>query len=198
MARKKSKKRKGERKAPVGIIGGPCMEKGWQTPEQILAPTRVFYGGRIPFDAATIKSNPTKAKKFVTAADNDGLGSLGMKWPRRVWINPPYGNLMPIFLGKIGWEALMDVEIVAILPCSRWEQRYLQMALWNAGRGVSCCTIRKRVNFIRPTTGDAVNGNTYATMILGWNVAEEDQFVKAFSPLGACYRWHGLAPTPPE
>ncbi len=200
MARKKAKKkaRKKQRKAPVGTISGKCMEHGWKTPPKILIPSRVFYKGRIPFDGATTKDNPTKARKFVTAEDHDGLGSLGMKWPKRVWINPPFGWLMPIFLGKIGWEALMDVEIIAVLPASRSEQRYHQMAVYNAGRGVLSCTIRKRVNFIRPDTGDAPNGNTYATKILGWNVRDEDQFVKAFSPLGACYRLDGLAPTPPE
>jgi len=174
------------------------MEKGWRTPELLLAPVRVYYRGRIRFDAATTADNPTNALKFVTKEDNDGLGSLGMKWPKRAFINPPYGDLMPIFLGKIGWEALMDVEILGILPCSRWEQRYHQMALYNAGRGVLACTVRKRVNFVRPDTGDAPNGNTYATKIVIWNPLDAERFVEAFSTIGGCYRWDGLAPPPPE
>ena len=198
MVRKKAvKKKKPQRKAPTGIIGGECMDTTWQTPPHLIERVRAYYGGQIPFDAASAKDNPTDAKKFWTAEDNDGLGCLGAKWPKRTWINPPYGRIFPIMLGRIGWEAILDNEVLALLPCSRWEQRYFQMALYNMGRGVLVCMVRKRVNFIRPSTGDAVNGNTYANMFVCWN-GNEERFMEAFGTIGACYRWTGLCPTPEE
>lgn len=183
-------KRATQRKAPAGTITGPTMDKRWQTPPELLVPVREYFGGRIPFDAATADDNPTKAKKYATEKDN----SLALKWPRQVYINPPYGDDLHAFMGKIAWEAILGNEIITLLPCSRWEQRYWQMATQEAN---AVCWIRKRVSFIRPETGDRVDGNPYANMFLGFN-ADLERFAAAFGKVGACQELRKLCPTPPE
>jgi len=184
-------KRKTQRKAPAGTITGKCMDKRWQTPVELLDRIRVYFDApRIPFDAATADDNPTNAKKFATEKDS----GLSIKWPKAVYVNPPYGDDLPAWMGKIAWEAILGNTIITLLPCSRWEQRYWQMAILQAN---AVCWIRKRVSFIRPDTGDKVNGNPYANMILGFNV-DHDRFVAAFETLGACQQLGSLCPTPPE
>jgi hypothetical protein len=151
----KRRKKKGERKAPVGTITGPCMDTCWQTPPELVTPVRRYFGGRIPFDAATAADNPCKARRFVTE-EQDGLA---MRWPKRVWVNPPYGKALRLWLPKIAHEAELGSEIK--------------------------CMIRKRVQFIRPSTGDRVAGNPYANQFVGFNV-DEDRFAEHFGHLGFC------------
>jgi phage N-6-adenine-methyltransferase len=191
---KRVTKRKTQRKAPAGTISGECMRKDWQTPEDLLVRLRRYFGGQIPFDAATAKDNPTKARKFATEEDN----SLLIKWPSQTFINPPYGDSLPAFVGKMAWEAILGNTVIGLLPCSRWEQRYFQEALYRAN---AVCFIRKRVSFRNPDTGDEVDGNTYATMWVGWNV-DLDRFVDAFGSPGrwggVCQEWRPLCSTPPD
>jgi hypothetical protein len=172
----KRRKKKRERKAPTGTITGPCMDTTWQTPPELVTAVRRYFGGRIPFDAATAPNNPCKARRFITAAE-DGLA---MRWPRRVWVNPPYGKALGIWLPKIADEAELGSEIITLLPCARYEQYYWQYAMAQANAE---CLIRKRVKFIRPSTGDRVAGNPYANCFVGFNV-DEERFAKHFGHLG--------------
>ncbi len=88
-----------------------------------------------------------------------------------------------------------DVEGIAIVPCTRWEQRYMTdflaasgLVCWmqNAGPGKDGQPKKGRVAFISARDGLPVSGNPFASMILGFN-AELDRFVEAFTPLGACF-----------
>jgi phage N-6-adenine-methyltransferase len=175
-ARKKKPKR--QRKAPTGTITGPCMDTCWQTPPELVTPVRRYFGGRIPFDAATAPDNPCKARRFVTE-EQDGLA---MRWPARVWVNPPYGKALRLWLPKIAHEAELGSEIITLIPCARFEQYYYQFSMVQAN---AKCLIRKRVKFIRPSTGDRVAGNPYANMFVGFNV-DEERFAEHFGHLGMC------------
>jgi|CXWL01.1.fsa_nt_gi phage N-6-adenine-methyltransferase len=170
-----------ERKAPAGVIGpkGGALDTTWQTPPELLVPPREYWGGAIPFDVATSITNPTAALGYWTAIDD----ALAREWPKALWVNPPYGKGLRLWLLKMADAAQKGSEIISLLPCARWEQRYFQTALAQAN---AVCMIRKRVNFIRASTGDAVSGNTYANMYLGWNV-DVDRFTKTHSPQGACF-----------
>lgn len=191
---------KPERKAPAGTIAGPCLDTTWQTPPELLEPVRAYFGGVIPFDAATSPDNPTGADLWCSAED-DGLA---VNWtapkaligdrPWGVFVNPPYGRVLRDWLGKIASEADRGTTIIALLPCARWEQEYFQDAL-TAGGGHAVCYIRKRVAFIRPSTGDRVGGNPYSSMFVGWNV-DPARFSEHFSPVGAVFHQTTLAKCP--
>jgi hypothetical protein len=71
-------------------------------------------------------------------------------------------------------------EIVSLLPCARYEQYYWQYAMAEANAE---CLIRKRVKFIRASTGDRVAGNPYANCFVGWNV-DLERFAEHFGRLG--------------
>jgi phage N-6-adenine-methyltransferase len=153
------------------------MDTTWQTPPELVAPVRRYFGGRIPFDAATAPNNPCKARRFVTA-EQDGLS---MRWPRRVWVNPPYGRARGLWLPKMADEARdNDCEIVTLLPCARYEQYYWQYSMAQANAE---CLIRKRVKFIRASNGDRVAGNPYANCFVGFNV-DLKRFAEHFGHLG--------------
>jgi site-specific DNA-methyltransferase (adenine-specific) len=160
----------------------------YQTPEFILEPVRAYFGGVIPFDPATTPANPTKAASFCCPDDPSGYGPTGCDGLAAEWhhvgptfVNPPYGREMRKWLAKIAAEAKAGAEIIALLPVNRTEQGYMHEVLARA----SCvCWIRKRVAFIRPSTGLPARGNPYASMLLGFNV-NCPRFWDAF-------RWVGL------
>lgn len=187
---KKKKAAKRERKAPVGTITGvPCMKKDWQTPEHLLAGPRAYWGGQIPFDPATSKDNPTRALQYCAKGKVHKLGARGgewvsrdglsVSWGRAAFCNPPYGRDIAAWLEKMGQEARAGCEIIALLPCARWEQDYFTGPLKEAN---AVCFIRGRVAFRNPDTGDNVNGNPYANMFIGFGVTLW-RFREAFEPL---------------
>lgn len=189
-----------ERKAPAGVIGpkSGAMDTCWQTPPELLERVRVYFDGAIPYDAATAPDNPTHALSFST---EDGLTRSWQRpimWPEAlpwgVYVNPPYGKVLKEWLAKMSNEASLGAKIIALLPCARWEQEYFQQAMAEAD---AVCMIRRRVAFIRPSTGDRVGGNTYANMFVGFNT-DQAKFVEAFGPLGACFAWVNTAPPPAE
>lgn len=177
-----------ERRAPAGGIITECLDTTWQTPPELVDRVGIYWGGVIPFDVATVASNPTKAAGFFTEED-DGLKQT---WPRRVWVNPPYGKVIREWLLKMEREARDGCEIVSLLPCARWEQGYFQHSFTAANL---LCLIRKRVAFIQPLTGDRVAGNPYANMLVGWN-CDRARWVHAFAPVGGCLAIERLSGPP--
>lgn len=210
-----------ERKAPTGFIGrktGPgaaeytALDTTWQTPEHILECVRAYFGGPIPFDVATAPNNPTKALGFWTK-EIDALAQP--YWPPRLFCNPPYGKALKLFLARFGEEAQVKrrvfwalradgdwaeaavtcgAEQVCVLPVNRTEQAYFANSFVN---GSHVCMIRKRVNFIRAENGDAVSGNPYSTMLVGWNT-DETRWLDSFKGLGACFGIRKLCESPLE
>jgi len=164
-----------ERKAPTGTITGvEALRTDWMTPPYLVELVSRYFGGEIPYDAATSADNPCNAKTFST---EDGISR---SWPNQIWCNAPYGRVLKHWLWKMSKEAGYGKEIISLIPCARFEQGYFQDSLSNAS---VYCFIRKRVNFINPRTGDAVGGNPYANMFLGWNV-DEKLFANIFSEVG--------------
>lgn len=161
----------------------------YQTPENILACVRDYFGGPIPLDPATAPDNPTKALHFCAGPHTGGVDGLQVSWrlggfPRQgVFVNPPYGPLLKPFLAKIQQEACdSEVPILALLPVSRTEQGYFQDLL---GFANFILFIRKRVAFVRPTTGEVAKGNPYSSWILGFNVDPKTARAK-LGVLGKC------------
>jgi hypothetical protein len=182
---------KPERKAPCGTITGmAALDTTWQTPPELLEPVRAYFGGQIPFDPATAEGNPTGAEVHLVA------GGLEADWSehRGVYVNPPYGRVLREWLAKIEHEARGGSQIITLLPAARWEQAYFQSMCVEAE---AMCLIRKRVSFIRPSTGDRVSGNPYANLFLGFNV-DLLAFLTSFKSVGACFELKGLSGPPQD
>ncbi len=182
-----------ERKAPTGTITGkPTLDTDWLTPPELLHHVRAYFGGTIPFDPATSPDNPTQALAYCTGDAGDN--GLDVDWAQHagVFVNPPYGRALRAWLGKIDKEARKGVPIVSLLPCARWEQHYLQQTLTAAN---AICFVRKRVKFVRASSGDRPSGNPYANMFVAFNV-DMDAFVRAFSQVGCVVEIAGRAAGP--
>jgi hypothetical protein len=133
----------------------------------------------IPLVSARI----TNAALLALKGEHPSLRSgLDVAWDWPTWCNPPYGRELKVWLTKFVAEARRGTEIVAFLPCARWEQGYFQRAL-RAARNV--CFVKGRVAFISSIDGVAVGGNPYASMLVGWNT-DGARWLEAFEPVGSC------------
>lgn len=182
-----------ERKAPTGFIGNvrgrDQMDKGWETPPELLEPVRQYWGGRIPFDVCSTPANPTRALGFWTPEDD----ALHRPWPERCWTNPPYGRDMRAWVEKAVTEAERGSEIILLLSAARWEQGWWQTFIASAKY---VCFIRGRVAFIRPATGERVGGNTYANMYAGLGLHEPRRWARCLKDVGLCMLWRALGEPP--
>ncbi len=161
-------------KVRAGGIIRTALDCSWQTPEWLLEQIRVYFGGPIPFDPSSAPENPTKALRFLCGApgsmfaEQTGQNGLEAEWPLLgTYCNPPYGTELRAWLEKFTTEAARGCEIVALLPCSRWETGYFQALL--AGSRVMCL-LKGRVAFVSSIDGAEVPGNCSGSMLLGFNV----------------------------
>lgn len=173
-------------KVQAGGILRKSIDGTWRTPEYVLERARAYFGGPIPFDPATGPENPTKAVRFCagpsgTLFAGDSLetkNGLEVEWvDYPTWVNPPFSKEWTV---KIGEEAGKGAEIVALLPCNRFETDYFQEMF---ARASVVCFHKGRIKFISSQDGVPVEGNPYASMFVGFNVVV-DRFREAFGPLG--------------
>jgi phage N-6-adenine-methyltransferase len=91
----------------------------WPTPQSLVDQLAAEFG---PFDldpAATAEN--AKAPMFYTA-DDDGLAQ---PWKGRVWLNPPYGRMIPHWMAKAAAEVSSGrAELVCCLPPARVDTRW--------------------------------------------------------------------------
>lgn len=159
----------------------------YQTPRRVLDQVDAYCGGQIGLDPASTLPNPTNARLFCAPGKMDGLEISWAKPPNYdeefqwvVFVNPPYGKEVHPWLAKIAEEASNHVRILALLAVNRTEQQYMQDAMYQAN---AVCWIRKRVPFLRPTTGKPAKQNPYSSALWGFNV-DQAKFVEQFSKLG--------------
>jgi hypothetical protein len=184
-------------KVQAGGIVRTSLDNSWRTPEWILERVRAYFGGPIGFDPASAPDNPTKAERFLYGApgtmfsQETGQNGLDAEWPLRgTYANPPYGSELRAWLLKFAAEAARGVEVVTLLPCSRWEATYFQETL---ARAAVVCLLRGRVAFVSSIDGAEVPGNCSGSMILGFNV-DAARFHEAFGPIGTCFAVAPLSP----
>ena len=189
------------------------MDNTWRTPEWLLDMARAYFGGPIPFDAATAPDNPTRALRYVVpaagplfpgheppmfegAAEPVGERILGdglaLDWPPAVWCNPPYGSHLRAWMQKFVEQSARGVEIVTLIPSSRSETDYMQAAIAACSH---LCLIRKRVAFISSRDLKPVKGNTSGSLLVGFNTAP-GRWSAAFSAAGLCLSPVTLGRTP--
>lgn len=169
-------------KADTNWSDKTCESTQWYTPEEILAPTRALFGGRIPLDPATRADNPTGALRFFTPIQ-DGL--------RQSWegdgffINPPYGKNFKVWTKKIRVEVEKGTKGIGLLPCgARFSTRYWQRDILN-DQLTAICFVKGRVPFLRPD-GTKATQNNYDSAIYGWNI-DPDWFGAVYGIVGSCF-----------
>lgn len=142
----------------------------WYTPPELFASLGITFD----VDPCSPMAGPVPwvpARTFYNAADN----GLVQPWKGCVWLNPPYGPMLPKFLHRL----VEHGEGVALIP-ARTETCAFQAA---APRASAVAFLRDRVHFIR---ADGLQArSTYPSVLL------------AFGACGDMLRSSGLGWTVP-
>ena len=103
---------------PQGFITpgtmGPGRTVEWGTPPELFRALDLELG---PFtlDAAADGAHIAKCAHFITPEQNALVGDWGLTGSR-VWLNPPYGRLMPAFMAKAAEQAQRGRLVVCCVP----------------------------------------------------------------------------------
>lgn len=114
----------------------------WRSPEGFLDLVRQL--DEIGLDPATSADNPVKAKAFFTPTQ-DGLAQSWLGHGL-VYVNPPYGRALPLWVKKASLEAAKGAEIV-MLCTARTDTKWFQDWILSAP---AVCLWRGRLTFIDP------------------------------------------------
>lgn len=122
----------------------------WSTPPELFQ--RLDREFRFTLDAAATADN-AKCANYYTKADD----SLSIPWPGRVWLNPPYGRKIALWMEKAYSESTTHADIVVCLvparTCTAWFHDW-------ATRG-ELRFIRGRLRF-----GDSANAAPFPSLIV--------------------------------
>jgi len=147
----------------------------WYTPPEVIERAiRVL--GAIDLDPASdrLAAASIPAARYYTQ-EQDGLA---LPWAGRVWLNPPYGRVIGLWVAKLvaEYEAGRVTAAIALLPArpdTRWWQRLA---------GCPICFVRGRLRFSGQGTGAPFPS---AVAALG---CELGAFASAFGELGDVWR----------
>ena len=169
----------------ANLVDKACKDTEWWPPPAIIDRVKEHFanelGGepRIVLDPATHESNPTGAEEFFCEKGES------RHWKDGTFVNPPYGKEIKTFARKILEEAEYGNNIVALLPGSRWEQKYWQASIFNSNLS-ALCFIRKRLQFGKPD-GSICKSNPYASILYFYN-ADWNNVLESFWDIGKCVR----------
>ena len=169
----------------TNLVEKKCKDTEWWTPPAIIELVKEYFAieltgqPRIPLDAATHEANPTGAEEFYCEQGES------LDWLNGTFVNPPYGKEIKAFVRKIRDESEDGELIVALLPGSRWEQKYWQESVFNPYL-TGLCFIRKRLRFGKPD-GSICKSNPYASILYFYN-AKWSNVLLTFGGLGKCVR----------
>ena len=146
------------------------VKMDWQTPDNVLDLVRQV--GPIALDPCTTDDNPTKALAYYTPA-TDGLSQSWTDSNGIVYVNPPYGRALPLWLDKCWHEADAGAEVLALVPARTdttwWQSNVL---------GASICFWRGRLRF-----KGAPHPAPFPSALLYWGY-RDSQFRKVFEGFG--------------
>lgn len=167
-----------DRRLGTTAVLGSSESDEWYTPgEYIEAARRVL--GAIDLDPASCSAanEVVRASSFYTI-DEDGLTQ---PWNGRVWMNPPYGNAVGLFVSKLV-ESYNDGSVTGaiLLTAARLETRWFAPLFDHL-----LCFPSRRVKFWQPGREVVSPPFTPAFAYLG---ADTAAFVREFSQVGPIVR----------
>lgn len=121
------------------------------------------------------KESPNVQAKYHYTKHDDGLSK---KWFGRVYMNPPYGDEISKWVGKLvdAFELGEVKEAIALIP-SRTDT-----AWFNQICGYTICFVRGRLKF-----GDASNSAPFPSAVI-YLGSRPKRFIKTFSELGPVFQ----------
>jgi hypothetical protein len=147
----------------------------YTTPDIISAVADVM--GEIDLDpCSNSHETPNVPAKCHFTKDDDGLAQV---WHGKVYVNPPYGNEIPLWVAKINHEYQEgNIEQCILLVPARTDTRWFR-ALKKYPR----CFMHGRVRF-----NNHENSAPFPTMLVGIGV-DTDRFIRVMESLGDVYKW---------
>ncbi|MDP3703016.1 MAG: DNA N-6-adenine-methyltransferase [Candidatus Omnitrophota bacterium] len=148
----------------------------WYTPARYVEAAREVLGHFDVDPASSEQANQTVlAARFYTEADN----GLAFDWPGKVWMNPPYGQLVGAFVGRLVQQFRDGIvtEAIVLVNAHSTDTAWFQ-PLWDH----TLCFTDHRINFEAPdgVGGGSTHGNVF--IYLG---PEPLNFRTAFQQFGA-------------
>jgi phage N-6-adenine-methyltransferase len=99
-------------RAAAGSVHWSSASENWATPQDFFDRCAAEFG---PFDLdACASPDNAKCARYFTIADN----GLAQEWRGRVWMNPPYGRMIALWMRK-AWESAQAGAIVVCLVPAR-------------------------------------------------------------------------------
>lgn len=162
--------------------GTSSAHHGWTTPPELLERLYEVVGGGFDLDSCSpTRRGPVRARLRYTA-DDDGLA---LPWRGTVYVNPPYGRQLPLWIAK----ARREVEegraavVIALVPTrtdTRWWHEHV------AGHA-DIWMLRGRLAF-----GNGSQAAPFPSAIIAWEADEGRRTEMATAFPGA---WHVPAPS---
>ena len=127
------------------------------TPELFVRFVERTYGVTFTLDAAADENN-AKAPVWI----DEEADSLKQDWRGVVWLNPPYGRKIPLFLERAIEMKYMCEMIVVLVPARTDTKWFHELVIQNASEVL---LIKGRLNFIH---GSSVKGSNapYPSMLV--------------------------------
>ncbi len=110
----------------------------WETPEWILEGVRDVFGGKIMLDPCASPSSHLAVMNWH-GPHHESVDGLSAWWSYpNVFVNPPFGRDLPLWVDKVEEETLSGraVEVILLTPANVdtkiWQQTIFQraMAIW--------------------------------------------------------------------
>ena len=98
------------------------------------------------------------AARYYTLED-DGLSR---PWIGRVWLNPPYGKGLSLWVTKLSEHG----NGIAIFPLRSTDSRWFHSAVWDKGSAV--LFVKGRIKFYIPEEGIEGGSCPHASIIVAW------------------------------
>jgi len=121
----------------------------WRTPARLVSLVREALGGVIDLDPCAGERTRIGRRNVTRAGDG-----LSIRWGGAVYVNPPYGRAIPLWIAKAIAETtaarertarqIYRLRIVMLIP-SRTDTRAFHAA---AGACASACLLRGRLTFV--------------------------------------------------
>lgn len=161
--------------------GTSSAHHGWHSPPEVMKPLYQVFG-RFDLDPCSPVSNPRTAPVKTRACFAMNYDGLALDWFGIVYLNPPYGRSLPLWLKKARQEveAKRASSVIALIP-ARPETNY-----WH--EHIAACA---RVWFLkgRLTFGGADNAAPFPSALVAWGLPDHqaEQISKLFPTAWAVY-----------
>jgi hypothetical protein len=159
----------------------------WCTPPKILDYVYEFFPGGIRLDPC---SNSASLVVALNAMDGSpGKNGLEANWydiaggyhdDSGVFVNPPYGKTMPLWINKIVKES-DDLDILALIPARTSNKWWKTIAATGPINAAWVCFIQQRVTFV-----GAKSGAPFPSAMVYWG-HDGDRFCDVFNSLGPVF-----------